>query len=504
MTTGCVTATNYTSGAQLTGLTAGSSYFATITAISSDPALRAGDLGRVGVRGPRDGPAERAGHHGGHRLVDDARRAHDHLHGLVERPGRPDLHGQGLHRRGDDAGCVTAAGYTSGAQLTGLVQGTGYYVTVAANASAGYLTATSSVAGPTNSTIQLTAPTGVTLAFGVGRRVDQRSPTPARRTPRRPDLHGQGLHERRDDDRVRHQRQPRLGRGPHRPRVHRGLRGHELLRHRHGERLARLPRVGAVRGRGPQADTSQLNAPGTPAVAPRRRTAGAITATFTASSGVAPASYTATACTNAAMTTGCVTQPRYTSGTQFTGLVAGHELLRDDHRRCRRPATSRRPGDLGGRPTLATVQLTAPTGVTLAYGTVAGSIAVTFTGSSNAPGGQTYTAKACTDAGMTTGCVTNATHLGRQPHRPRLRRSGSAGTSYYVTVTRERVERLPRVGRRRASAGPQADTSQLNAPGTPDGRLVDDHGRRDHRDLHRVERAPRRRATPRPRAPTPR
>ena len=59
-------------------------------------------------------------------------------------------------------------------------------------------------------------------------------------------------------------------------------------------------------------------------------------------------------------------------------------------------------------PVLASIQLATPTDVTLAYGTVAGSISISFTGSSNAPGGQTYTAKACTNAGMTTGCVTNA------------------------------------------------------------------------------------------------
>jgi len=33
---------------------------------------------------------------------------------------------------------------------------------------------------------------------------------------------------------------------------------------------------------------------------------------------------------------------------------------------------------------------------------------VTFTGSSNAPGGQIYSAKACTNVGMTLNCVANA------------------------------------------------------------------------------------------------
>ena len=62
---------------------------------------------------------------------------------------------------------------------------------------------------------------------------------------------------------------------------------------------------------------------GTPTLASSTTTAGAITATFTAPSGTAPASYTATACTNAGMTTGCVTQAGYTSGAQLTGLTQG-------------------------------------------------------------------------------------------------------------------------------------------------------------------------------------
>ena len=58
-----------------------------------------------------------------------------------------------------------------------------------------------------------------------------------------------------------------------------------------------------------------------------------------------------------------------------------------------------------GGPSPATIQLSTPTNVSLAAGTTAGSLTVTFTAPSNAPGGQTYTSLACTNAGMTTGCV---------------------------------------------------------------------------------------------------
>ena len=58
-----------------------------------------------------------------------------------------------------------------------------------------------------------------------------------------------------------------------------------------------------------------------------------MTISFTGSSN-APGgqTYTATVCTNGAMTTGCVTEANYTSGAQITGLNTVTHLLRDDHR----------------------------------------------------------------------------------------------------------------------------------------------------------------------------
>jgi hypothetical protein len=76
------------------------------------------------------------------------------------------------------------------------------------------------------------------------------------------------------------------------------------------------------------------------------------------------------------------------------------------------------------------IQLLPSANVTLDYGTTTGSISVAFTGPSDAPAGQTYTALACTDPGMSANCV-----------GPTSITSGSqitglvSGTSYYVTVT---------------------------------------------------------------------
>jgi hypothetical protein len=155
-------------------------------------------------------------------------------------------------------------------------------------------------------------------------------------------------------------------------------------------------------------------------------TAGAVTATFTASTGTAPSSYSAKACTNSGMTTGCVTQNSYTSGAQLTGLTAGTNYYVTIT--ANPPAGYVAATSSVGGPSTATTQLNAPTGVTLATsGTTA--LTVTFTASSNAASGQTYTAKACTNSGMTTGCVSQTIASGGNV-------TGlAASTSYYVTVT---------------------------------------------------------------------
>ena len=125
-----------------------------------------------------------------------------------------------------------------------------------------------------------------------------------------------------------------------------GLGGHGLLRHGHGQRLERLPRLGAV-GDGRPAERDE---PGERAGHPdgrvvdddRRRDHGDVQRRRRASR---PASYTAIACTNAGMTTGCVTQTNYTSGAQLTGLTQGTSYYVHDHRG---PAGGLHLGHLGG------------------------------------------------------------------------------------------------------------------------------------------------------------
>ena len=93
-------------------------------------------------------------------------------------------------------GCVTKTSYTSGAQLTGLTAGTNYYVTITAVPPAGYVSATTAASAATLATVQLTAPTAVTLNYGTVGGLDPGHLHRAGQRPGRPGLHGDGLHQR--------------------------------------------------------------------------------------------------------------------------------------------------------------------------------------------------------------------------------------------------------------------------------------------------------------------
>src|ERR1019366_4768756 len=147
----------------------------------------------------------------------------------------------------------------------------------------------------------------------------------------------------------------------------------------------------------------------------------------------------------------CVSHASYTSGSQFTGLTAGTSYY----------VTITAVASSGYL--AATTAPFGPTGATLAYGTAAGSVAVTYTGSSNAPGGQTYTATACTNVGMTTGCVTNANFASASNLTGLAFTQGSAGTAYFVTVTANASSGYLAAAAS-SLAGPPKARSQLSGP----------------------------------------
>ena len=118
-------------------------------------------------------------------------------------------------------------------------------------------------------------------------------------------------------------------------------------------------------------------------------------------------------------------------------------------------------------PTLATTQLAAPTGVSLAYGSVAGSIAVTYTGSAERAGRPDLHGHGLHEPGHDHGLRhEREPRLGGQPHGPRLR-TGLPG--HRLLRDRHGERRRPATSPRppSTSAGPQNATSQLGAPGTP-------------------------------------
>jgi hypothetical protein len=106
------------------------------------------------------------------------------------------------------------------------------------------------------------------------------------------------------------------------------------------------------------------------------------------------------------MTTGCATVTNYASGTAVTGLTAGTTYYVEVTAVA--PSSAYVSATSSVDSALATIQLTAPTGVTLSQvGHNTTELSLTFTASSNAAAGQTYTAKVCTNFGMTSGCVTH-------------------------------------------------------------------------------------------------
>ena len=208
-----------------------------------------------------------------------------------------------------------------------------------------------------------------------------------------------------------------------------------------------------------QAATSKLDAPGTPTAVTRPRRPAPSSVTFTAPTGTAPASYTATACTNNSMTTGCLTGPDHL-GRHVERPRPGHGYyVRSPP--TRRQASSAPPPPVSTNPTGASTQLNLPTITSvLPSTTTAGQMTICYTGSSNAPVGQTYTAMACTDLAMTQSCVSHTSYA-----------SGSqftgltAGSHYYVTITA--VSSANYLAATTAPVGPTLATVQLATPGTP-------------------------------------
>lgn len=193
------------------------------------------------------------------------------------------------------------------------------------------------------------------------------------------------------------------------------------------------------------------DAPTVTGVSPSTSTAGALMVTYSDSS-IAPSgtTYFATACTDQAMKANCVSSPAFTSGDQVTGLTAGTAYYVT--------VTANAISSFPVSPSAvfpavtSTVQLSAPT-ITSANSTASGALSVTYTGSSNAPSGQTYTETECTDSLMTKNCTS-------QPAGSQV--TLTVGKSYYVQIIA--VASTGFLSATSATAGPVEITVQLQPP----------------------------------------
>ena len=334
--------------------------------------------------------------------------------------------------------CVNQSNYTSGSQFTGLTPGTAYYVQVIANASTGYLAATSPPSRPALATVQLASPSGVILNYGtvagsVGVAFTGSSNAPVGQVYAVEECADSGMTTNCNS-------------------VWPFTSGANFtgLSYTAGQAgstyyyfaVTALASTGylvspATTPASSHYATSKVNVPTGFTAASSPTTSGVITFSFAASTGTPPTNYTVAVCTDILMSQNCVSLiTPVTANGQLTGLTPGTTYYVQVT--ANTPSTAYASASTAvSAATVATAQLVAPTGVTLGYGTAAGSVSVNFTGSSNAPSGQTYTAEACTNVSnftSGTGCVTQTGFTSGSNLTGLTYVAGVAGTTYYVQI----------------------------------------------------------------------
>jgi hypothetical protein len=156
--------------------------------------------------------------------------------------------------------------------------------------------------------------------------------------------------------------------------------------------------------------------------------------TFTGSTGTAPTSYSAKACTNNIMTLNCVTNASIASGGQITGLAyvagsAGTSYFVTVSANASGGYLASAASTVTATAQPATSMLNVPTSLTLTHINNA-SIRANYTApTGTAP--SSYTALVCTNAGLTTGCLAPITG-----YTSGATINGVASpTNYYVQIT---------------------------------------------------------------------
>ncbi len=462
MSSQCVTNTNFTSGSDLTGLAntlgqAGTTYYVTVTAnastgyLVSGPSTQASHPDTVQLASPTQVSAN-FGTVAGSLAVN--------FNGASPVPSQTYTVNT-CTDPGMSVACVSVGSYTSGANVTGLSYsvgsvGTLYYATVSENGSPGYLASAPSTQSSNSDTSQVGAPTGVSVATSTtsANAIDVTFSPPSGVTP-------SSYTAVACTDFAMTQNcvsQANYASGSELGGLTGGLSYYATV-------TAQPPagfvaNTSAVSSSAAVAST-QLSAPTITAVTPSTVNAGAIKVTFNPSSpAVAGQTYTLLACTNFQMTQSCVTQLDFVSGTDLTGLTPGgsyYVTVSADPSTGYIGATSAVVG-----PTSASTQLSAPTGVALGYGSSAGSLRITYSGSSNAPGGETYSLLLCTNAAMNAGCTSNANFPSGSSVTGLAYTAGQAGNTYYATVTANATNGY--IGSAPSAVASGSDTSAESVP----------------------------------------
>ena len=365
------------------------------------------------------------------------------------------------------ANCSTHTSFASGSDLTGLVQGTNYWVQITATSSSSFLASTSPTSGPTMATVQLAAPGAPVLSYGTtagSLSVNFTGSSGAQSYTVKACTNTAML-------------------------------GSSCVSNTNftpGGNLTGLFYTPGSAGAAyyvqvlANASTGYLASPPSPtmptvshAATSQVKTPTGFSVGFVLLAGRcdhglvhrtrwsrshSPSSFTATACTDAGMSANCVTVPNYFSGAQISGLTPGTSYY------VQITAVASTLGYVSSTTTvsastIATAQLAAPTNVSAGYGRVVGSISVSFTAPPIVAASQTYTVEACTNASMKNGCFTNSNYTSGADFTVVTPPVGSAGTSYFVQVTANGSS-----GYLVSPASAQVSQtafSEIGAPGTP-------------------------------------
>ncbi|OYV65066.1 MAG: hypothetical protein B7X07_04410 [Actinobacteria bacterium 21-64-8] len=319
--------------------------------------------------------------------------------------------------------CVSDTSYASGSDISGLIPGSTYYLTISADPSTGYLSATSSqvsaVATGTSSTPTVTSVTSSTTTTGalVVSYVGLSSPPS-----------GQTYSVQACTDSAMSLNcvsQGSFVSGATLGGLAAGSRYYVTVT---ANSNGSTPASTSVVASPAKLATVQLGAPSSISGSPSTTTAGVIDVSFVAPTN-APSkqSYSGLACTNIAMSTGCVSVSSIYSGAQITGLTPGTSYYFTISALASSGYLSSTSAVSNG--VQATTSLTPPS-ITSTSSPSSGTATIAYSGSSNAPSGQTYTATACTNVSMTLGCLSVNSYVSGASL------SGlSSATTYYVTIS---------------------------------------------------------------------